>query len=204
MHAYNYWQNSCWFIFFRALYSVQSVDLHWAQSMNTSWSGHNGWELGFVQLHADFGHSSVSWNKHLLISEWLQRISWSELIWERSWSKLGELKSVHIWLDGVHILWRLLRQVHLNIIIVLIWNILLFVLFYCFQKTVHPNILLFDLFIMNHFAIIKEPYILMFKFEWGCWRLRAIRLVVVCHLRNNRIKVGKTQTRLCYVSSWSC
>ena len=191
------------------MYSVQSVDLHWAQSMNTSWSGHNGWELGFVQLHADFGHSSVSWNKHLLISEWLQRISWSELIWERSWSKLGELKSVHIWLDGVHILWRLLRQVHLNIIIVLIWNTFCYLLdFIVFRKLyiliafVISNILLFDLFIMNHFAILKELYILIFKFDWGCWRLRAIRLVVVCHLRNNRITVGKTHTCLCYFSSW--
>ena len=158
-------------IFFRASYSVHSVffsSLIFIELspgiQQGSWSGDNGWEVRFVQLYADFGHSSVSWNKLLLISEWLQRLSWSELIWEGSWtelswerswseliwerswsdliwersrSELGELKSVHIWLDSVHVLRRLLRQVHLNIIIVLFWNILLFALFYCFQKIVH-------------------------------------------------------------------
>ena len=212
-------------IFFRASYSVHSVffsSLIFIELspgiQQGSWSGDNGWKMRFVQLSANFGHSSVSWNKLLLISEWLQRLSWSELIWERSWtelswerswseliwkrswsdliwersrseliwersrsdliwerswSELGELKSVHIWLDSVHVLRRLLRQVHLNIIIVLFWNILLFALFYCFQKIVH----------LHCFCHFKYFIIWSFYFEPFCHYKRTVHFHVQIRLR---------------------
>ena len=176
-------------IFFRASYSVHSVffsSLIFIELspgiQQGSWSGDNGWEMRFVQLSADFGHSSVSWNKLLLISEWLQRLSWSDLIWERSWSdliwersrsELGELKSVHIWLDSVHVLRRLLRQVHLNIIIVLFWNILLFALFYCFQKIVH----------LHCFCHFKYFIIWSFLYEPFCLYKRTVHSHVQIRLR---------------------
>ena len=176
-------------IFFRASYSVHSVFFSSLTFIELSpgiqqgsWSGDNGWEMRFVQLSADFGHSSVSWNKLLLISEWLQRLSWSDLIWERSWSdliwesswsELGELKSVHIWLDSVHVLRRLLRQVHLNIIIVLFWNILLFALFYCFQKIVH----------LHCFCHFKYFIIWSFLYEPFCLYKRTVHSHVQIRLR---------------------
>ena len=86
-------------IFFRASYSVHSVffsslifiELSPGIQQQGSWPGDHGWEMRFFQLSANFGHSSLSWNKLLLISEWLQRLSSSELIWERSWSELRKI-----------------------------------------------------------------------------------------------------------------
>ena len=111
------------------------------------------WERSWLELIWERSWSDLIWERSWLEMIWerswsdlIWERSWSELIWERSWSELtrerswlelGELKSVHIWLDGVHVLWRLLREGHLNTIIVLFWNILLFALLYCFQKIVH-------------------------------------------------------------------
>ena len=82
-------------IFFRASYSVHSVffsSLIFIELspgiQQGSWSGDNGWKMRFVQLSANFGHSSVSWkNFSWSVSDYKDYLdqSWFEKDLEQNW-----------------------------------------------------------------------------------------------------------------------